>query len=124
MYQPGGAMLGLLVTFNPMLLPSTVIGSSTNRWFGSEEWVTAAGRISDLQGGNFSEELTVGGDLVIPVTAIGFTLYYFWSIKDSPWNDINVRKAANLAGDPHDLLAMPGMVPLAEFVAAASVPAG
>lgn len=28
---------------------------------------------------------SVGPDLIIPVAAIAFTLYYFWSIKDSPW---------------------------------------
>ncbi len=46
MYQPGGARSGLLVTFRSTLSPSTDSGRSTNRWFGSEEWVTAAGRIS------------------------------------------------------------------------------
>lgn len=28
---------------------------------------------------------SVGPDLIIPIAAIAFTLYYFWSIKDSPW---------------------------------------
>src|SRR6516164_8504228 len=46
MYQPGGAMFGLVVTFSPMLLPLTVNGSATYRWSGSEECVTASGRIS------------------------------------------------------------------------------
>jgi hypothetical protein len=27
----------------------------------------------------------IGGDLVIPVAGLIFTLYYFWSIIDSPW---------------------------------------
>ena len=27
----------------------------------------------------------IGGDLVIPVAALGFTLYYFSTILDSPW---------------------------------------
>jgi len=26
-----------------------------------------------------------GGDLVIPLLAVGFTLYYLWSIKSAPW---------------------------------------
>src|SRR5687767_9706400 len=46
MYQPGGATLGLLVTLRLTVLPLTDSGRSTNRWLGSEEWVTAAGRIS------------------------------------------------------------------------------
>src|SRR5689334_10476076 len=46
MYQPGGARLGLFVTFRSTLLPLTDSGRSTKRWLGSEEWVTAAGRIS------------------------------------------------------------------------------
>lgn len=27
----------------------------------------------------------VGGDLVLPGAAVAFTIYYFWSIWDSPW---------------------------------------
>ena len=27
----------------------------------------------------------IGGDLVIPVAAVVFTLYYGWTIIDSPW---------------------------------------
>src|ERR1700737_3314618 len=46
MYQPGGAMLWLLVRFRLTVLPEPEIGNSTNRWFGSDWWVTAAGLIS------------------------------------------------------------------------------
>jgi hypothetical protein len=32
-----------------------------------------------------SEKKSLGGDLVIPVAALAFTLYYFSTIIDSPW---------------------------------------
>ena len=31
------------------------------------------------------EKRSIGGDLVIPVAALFFTLYYFLTIIDSPW---------------------------------------
>jgi hypothetical protein len=37
----------------------------------------------------------VGGDLVLPVAAVAFTIYYFWSIWESPWE---ARVAAFLIG--------------------------
>jgi hypothetical protein len=50
MYQPGGAMFGFLVTLSRYLPPPRdFTGRSTDRWFGSEEWVTATGRIRDAR---------------------------------------------------------------------------
>src|SRR6516165_7171281 len=49
MYQPGGAMLWLLVTFRLTLVPLPEIDSATYRWFGSDWWVTAAGRMSSAE---------------------------------------------------------------------------
>ena len=31
------------------------------------------------------DKKAVGGDLLIPAAAFGFTIYYFWTIWDSPW---------------------------------------
>ena len=31
------------------------------------------------------EKKSVGGDMIIPAAAVGFTLYYFSTIIDSPW---------------------------------------
>lgn len=31
------------------------------------------------------EKQSLGGDLIIPIAAIAFTLYYFYSIIDTPW---------------------------------------
>src|SRR6516165_10058979 len=49
MYQPGGAMFGLLVTFRLTLVPRPEIDSATYRWFGSDWCVTAAGRMSSAE---------------------------------------------------------------------------
>src|SRR5688572_17013945 len=47
MYQPGGARFRLAVSLT-VVTPLTVLnGSATDRWFGSELCVTAAGRISE-----------------------------------------------------------------------------
>lgn len=34
---------------------------------------------------NHKTKKSIGGDLIIPVAALGFTLYYFYTIYDSPW---------------------------------------
>jgi hypothetical protein len=31
------------------------------------------------------DKKAVGGDLLIPAAAFGFTIYYFWTIWDAPW---------------------------------------
>src|SRR5271170_6436106 len=46
MYQPGGVILSLLFRFRLTVSPEPLIGSATNRWFGSDWCVTAAGLIS------------------------------------------------------------------------------
>ena len=38
-----------------------------------------------MQKGDEDKKRSLGGELVIPVTAIVFTLYYFSTIVDSPW---------------------------------------
>ncbi len=32
-----------------------------------------------------TERKAIGGDFVLPLAGLGFTLYYFWTIMDSPW---------------------------------------
>ena len=32
-----------------------------------------------------SSRRAIGGDLVLPLAGLAFTLYYFWTIIDSPW---------------------------------------
>lgn len=41
--------------------------------------------MSRESGSRNGEKTPIGGDLIIPVAAVLFTLYYFYSIIDSPW---------------------------------------
>ncbi len=43
------------------------------------------GRMAEEAGSETSEKKQIGGELVIPVAALIFTLYYFSTIYDSPW---------------------------------------
>lgn len=41
--------------------------------------------MNDQPGTEEQEKKHIGGELVIPVAALLFTLYYFWTIIDVPW---------------------------------------
>lgn len=41
--------------------------------------------MTDSQASSRRAGRPIGGELIIPVAAILFTLYYFWTIRDSPW---------------------------------------
>ena len=41
--------------------------------------------MNDETGSDHEEKKPIGGELVIPVAAFFFTLYYFWTIIDVPW---------------------------------------
>jgi Tripartite tricarboxylate transporter TctB family len=41
--------------------------------------------MADITPSPDSEPRPMGGQLIIPVAAIVFTLYYFWTILDTPW---------------------------------------
>lgn len=41
--------------------------------------------MSEDDGTGATARRQIGGELIIPVAALVFTLYYFWSIVDSPW---------------------------------------
>ena len=41
--------------------------------------------MNDETGSGKPEKKPIGGELVIPVAAFFFTLYYFWTIIDVPW---------------------------------------
>ncbi|MDA1089986.1 MAG: tripartite tricarboxylate transporter TctB family protein [Proteobacteria bacterium] len=41
--------------------------------------------MTEKQNSNTPDKRSIGGDMVIPVVALGFTLYYFSTIIDSPW---------------------------------------
>lgn len=42
--------------------------------------------MSEETGSGNAERKPIGGELVIPVVAFIFTLYYFWTIVDVPWS--------------------------------------
>lgn len=42
--------------------------------------------MNDETGSGKPERKPIGGELVIPVAAFFFTLYYFWTIVDVPWS--------------------------------------
>lgn len=42
--------------------------------------------MNDESGSGTPERKPIGGELVIPVMALLFTLYYFWTIIDVPWS--------------------------------------
>ncbi len=41
--------------------------------------------MSDQPAANQSEKKSIGGDLVIPIAGLAFTIYYFVTIIDAPW---------------------------------------
>jgi hypothetical protein len=41
--------------------------------------------MDDQAGSDGKQRKPIGGELVIPVMALCFTLYYFWTILDVPW---------------------------------------
>ncbi len=42
--------------------------------------------MNDQTGPDGKQKKPIGGELVIPVVAFFFTLYYFWTIVDVPWS--------------------------------------
>lgn len=41
--------------------------------------------MSEQENSDAPKKAQVGGELIIPIAALIFTLYYFWSIAESPW---------------------------------------
>jgi hypothetical protein len=42
--------------------------------------------MNDKAGPDKDHKKAIGGELVIPIMAFAFTLYYFWTILDVPWS--------------------------------------